>query len=508
MNVAAELLEGLAEGSDTSDLLKNLGESISLREGLTALTLYRHRNGNWTRWVQWGDSSLPLILDEAIPFLEASPFRIVTEPHSLRTLGADTLQAYRVIGRVATLEEGLARAQFLTRYHDVELEAIYDVGLAIAGTLDLDLLGEEILLRGISLLDARRGAIWDYRGDGYHLRQSIGGSARSFLSTELVSLLVQQNREAEGEALPKAQHFLSAPIESDNGPGGILVLADKESRNGVGPFTAGDQKTLSLLANQAAIALETARLHLEALEKERLEGEMNLAADIQQKLLPAALPVVDGWTLEAWTKSARQVGGDYYSIEASDNLQITLADVTGKGMPAALMVSNLHSALHLLSDPLPETETLMRRLNDHIYDLSASNKFITMFWGKLNPQTGHLQWANAGHNPILLIRSEGGVEELGATGLPLGLLPGSVWTRGESHFRDGDLLCVYSDGITEAASPSDEEFEMDRLKELLLANRREPLSTIRQTLEQAVIDFTEGGPQGDDETVILLRREG
>ena len=145
-------------------------------------------------------------------------------------------------------------------------------------------------------------------------------------------------------------------------------MGDKESRRGVGPFLASDRRTLSLFANQAALALENARLHLQALEKERLEREMHLAAEIQRQILPKGAPVVPGYELIGWYRPARQVGGDYYDLFRREDgrVGLVLGDVSGKGMPAALMVSTLHSALRLLLDQTGFGPLLLERLNRHI----------------------------------------------------------------------------------------------------------------------------------------------
>lgn len=410
------------------------------------------------------------------------------------------------------LKQVLKEQQFQVNYRVVELENLYDVGLAVAGTLDLDRLSEEILSNTVSLLDARRGALYILEGGRYRLERTLGGEAVRWLSEDDPGLAAFLSGDGEGPAhlLPGARHLLSVPIAFENSPRGMLVVGDKESRRGVGPFLPGDRRTLGLFANQAAIALENARLHLRALEQERLEREMHLAAEIQRQILPKGAPQVPGLQLAGWNRPARQVGGDYYDMFPTQNgrMGLVVGDVSGKGIPAALMVSTLHSALRLLLDQTGIGPPLLEKLNRHILESSMPNKFITMFLAELDPETGHLLYVNAGHNPGLLLRADGRVEELGSGGVPLGLLPGSRYQAREVTVEPGDLLCLYSDGITEAESVEEEEHGTERLCNVLRAHRGAlALGEVLDAIRESVEVFSRGRPQGDDQTLLVARRE-
>ncbi len=417
--------------------------------------------------------------------------------------------------KVMRLRQELKDQQFQVNYRVVELESLYDVGLAVAATLDLEKLCEEILLRAVSLLDARRGALYIVEGGRYRLQRTFGGEAAPWFDSGNAQLLMflAGGGEAPAELLPDARYLMGVPIDIEGSPRGLLAVADKESRRGVGPFPASDLRTLGLFANQAAIALENARLHLQALEQERLEREMHLAADIQRRILPREAPQVPGYELLGWNRPARQIGGDYYDLFLRQNGRVGLVvgDVSGKGMPAALMVSTLHSALHLLLDQAGVGPELFERLNRHVLESSASNKFITLLLADLDPATGAITYLNAGHNPALLVRrnpSAAGVEteQLGSSGLPIGVLPGSRFTTRTVALEPGDLLCIYSDGITEAESPAEEEFGTTRLLAVLHEHRDHPLPQILEAVQAATAAFSAGLPQGDDQTVVLLRR--
>ena len=423
--------------------------------------------------------------------------------------------AVAAAAREVQLAHRLRATDFETKSRGVQLEALYDVGLAVASTLDFEKVCEEVLMRAVSLLDARRGALFIMRGSRFELERAFGGDAAAWLdpADEEVAELLGGRARANCCALPGAQHLFGVPIVLDGESKGILVVGDKESRTGVGPFRPEDRRTLELLANQAAIALENAELHRDALEKERLEGEIELASQIQRQILPKGAPEIDGYELACWYRPARHIGGDYYDFfplpggTGGGRSAIVVGDVSGKGVPAALLVSTLHSALRVMSERESLSAEMVAGLNRHIVASSSANKFITLFFAELDHATGELAFVNAGHNPALLVRAGGAVEELGAGGLPLGLLAQAAFRVERLKLAPGDLICLYSDGITEATAPSDEEYGLARLAKLTHERREGSLAELVQAIDRAVVDFAAERPQGDDQTLVLLRRQ-
>jgi sigma-B regulation protein RsbU (phosphoserine phosphatase) len=527
-----ELLD-LYRGEAADDaVLDRLLDVWAREHGAAAAGLYLHKDGLLHQEAASGPG-LPESVDENAFDAEPGPFRslrfpdgrLVYAPRDSSTddyaeAAADPMSALTVLLasalRSCRLRRELKDQQFQVNYRVVELENLYDVGLAIAATLDLDRLSEEVLLRAVSLIDARRGALYiledgpEGHGLQYRLARTFGGEATLAVDAadpDLFSFLA--GTATSPGLLPGATYLLGLPIAVENKPKGLLVVGDKESRRGVGPFLASDRRTLALFANQAAIALENARLHREALERERLEREMHLAAEIQRQILPKGAPAVPGFQLVGWNRPARQVGGDYYDLLAlpDGRVELVVGDVSGKGIPAALMVSTLYSALRLLLDQAGFGPSLLERLNRHILESSAANKFITLLIAELEPWTGVLRYLNAGHNPGLLLRAGGRIEELSPGGIPIGLLPGSRYLPRELVVEPGDLLCLYSDGITEAESIDEEEFGTERLVALLRQHQGLTLQEVLETIQGAVTRFATGKPQYDDQTVVLLRRE-
>ena len=512
------------EGGEDA-LLDRLLDVWAREHGTASAGLYVKKDGLLQQAAATGHG-LPESIDENALDSEPGPLRslrfpdgrLVYSPHEgddYAEAAGDPLTVLLASAlRNSRLRQSLKDQQFLVNFRVVELENLYDVGLAIAATLDLDRLSEEVLLRAVSLLDARRGALYLLKEGHYRLDRTFGGTAASSIDAsdpDLLSFLSDISEEtALPGILPGATHLLALPIAVEDRPKGLLVVGDKESRRGVGPFQESDRRTLALFANQAAIALENARLHREALERERLEREMHLAADIQRQILPKGAPAVPGYQIVGWNRPAQQVGGDYYDhlVLPDGRVELVVGDVSGKGIPAALMVSTLHSALRLLLDHAGFGPSLLERLNRHILESSTANKFITMLIAELEPRTGILRYLNAGHNPGLLLRAGGGrVEELSPGGPPLGLLAHSRYQPRELVVEPGDIVCLYSDGITEAEAIDDEEFGTGRLEEILRGHEGRTLQEILEAIQAAVTRFATGKPQYDDQTLVLLRRD-
>lgn len=409
-------------------------------------------------------------------------------------------------------------AEFEVKTRLLELESLYDLGLSLSGQLDLSSLADEVLFRSISLTDAGKGTLVLYHDDGrILLERSLGGD---LIPAELVREWTLPEGEAvinnaaatvptAGLRLTSCEKCLVVPISMAGRRVGVLAVGDKESRDGrVLDFTAADARLLSLFANQAAAAIETARLHREAIEKERIERELELAAAIQREILPRALPAVAGVELAAANLPTRQVGGDYYDVLplSGGRMAFLVADVSGKGIPAALLVSTVHAAVHLQIEEAKSVADLVGRIDRHLRRYAATRKFLTLFFGVLEPASGNFRYVSAGHNPALLVRSSGAIERVESTGVPVGMFPNASWREESLRLEPGDLLALYTDGVTEAVDGADEEFGLARLSAALEEGRALPVQELCDALMARVADFASGMPQYDDQTLLLLRR--
>lgn len=402
------------------------------------------------------------------------------------------------------------------KYRLLELESLYDIGLSIASTLNLEDLADEILARTISLLDARSAALFLRKGDRFELYSAFGSVRGALLESEIEADLTRELIE-DGKPLkidsgadcvfPGCESFLAIPIKSNKGVVGVLAAADREQRDGgIGHFGDGDLRLLSQFATQAAIALDNARLHREALEKQVMERELELAAMIQRDILPREVPVVEGLELATIAIPAKQLGGDYHTFfdPGDGSLGICLADVSGKSVPAAILVSALHAAIQLLVREDRDLGEIATELNSHIHRWSAENKFATLVIATVDREGEMIRYVNAGHNPAWVIH-EGRSVALNSNGLPIGLLSQSRYSVQRAVFKPGSLLAVYSDGISEAENEADEEFGEDRLEQLLTAGAGMPLRELAALVERSVEEFAGSVPQKDDQTLVLVR---
>jgi serine phosphatase RsbU (regulator of sigma subunit) len=264
----------------------------------------------------------------------------------------------------------------------------------------------------------------------------------------------------------------------------------------------------------------------QALQRQVLEREVMMARRIQERLLPESMPTIEGYELSASSDPSRQVGGDYFDfIELSDGRWgFAVGDVTGKGVPAALLMSNVQASLHGQAMHPGSVASTVERMNGLLADSTDPNMFVTFFYGVLDPATGEILCTNAGHEPPIIRRADGSIERVRSGGLILGMLAGQTYAEQRVQLDPGDLFVLYTDGVTEATGPGhvapevspDEDddafeddinfFEEDRLLEVVRDCGGMTADAVRQRILREVSAFTEGTPQSDDITVLVLRR--
>jgi serine phosphatase RsbU (regulator of sigma subunit)/predicted ester cyclase len=250
------------------------------------------------------------------------------------------------------------------------------------------------------------------------------------------------------------------------------------------------------------------RLQRERIERERVEQELQVARRIQQASLPKEVPALEGWQITPFYQPAREVGGDFYDFLdlADGRLGVVVGDATGKGVPAALMMASTRSTLRAVAQACESPGDVLRRVNDPLATDIPSNMFVTCFYAILDPHSGRLSYANAGHDLPYLHRSEGGAEELRARGMPLGLMPGMSYEEKEIMLGEGDSALFYSDGLVEAHDPKGEMFGFPRLRELVAGHDDEERLLADLVMEKLYSFTGEGWEQEDDITLLTLRR--
>ena len=285
-----------------------------------------------------------------------------------------------------------------------------------------------------------------------------------------------------------------------------IVYADSPLAEG--RFTEDHLKVLTTLASVAAIRVQNARLMEQQMERVRLERELQVASEIQQRFQPASAPIVAGYELQGISFPCYEIGGDYYDFIQRDNgkLIVALGDVSGKGPAAALLMSSLHAAVHAHSDTHESLPKMIGAVNRYLVDSTPANRFVTLFYAELDPKEGSLAFLNAGHNPPLIVHAGGTMEQLAAGGLPLGIMANADFREGKTRLHPGDVLVIYSDGVSEAVNPKGEEFGPTRLYETVARNLDASAAGIRDRIESALTKFCQGTPAADDITLVICKR--
>lgn len=261
--------------------------------------------------------------------------------------------------------------------------------------------------------------------------------------------------------------------------------------------------SIDLPQNQFQEAIESskqkvARLGLEGIDesiaRENLEEQLTIARDIQKRLLPASIPEINGYCLAAENLPSLQVSGDYYDfIKLSENhTGLVIADVSGKGIPAALLASNAQASLRALGMVNHDPGTLLEMVNNAVYESTDAERFVTLFLAVMNPSGDGFKYASAGHNPPLLLSQDGSATWLKPAGTPLGMFPGMKYPVFEVNMSSGDLLVTYTDGITEAVNSSDDEFEEEGLEKIVRKYACQSPNAIIEAVMEAVIDHVVG----------------
>jgi serine phosphatase RsbU (regulator of sigma subunit) len=311
-------------------------------------------------------------------------------------------------------------------------------------------------------------------------------------------------------AMKAADIKMVVPLVSQGELIGLLNLGPRLSQQ---EYSADDRKLLNDLATQTAPAVQVAQLvrqqQQQAQERERIEQELRVARLIQQTLLPKHVPDLPGYGLAAYYQPAREVGGDFYDFMDLDDGQLGLVvgDVTDKGVPAALVMATTRTLLRASAQRLDSPGEVLRRVNEVIVQDIPPNMFITCLYAILDPQSGLLRYANAGHDlPYRRKASAGGAEELRATGMPLGLLPGMEYEEKEIVLEEGDSVLFYSDGLVEAHDPRREMFGFPRLQGLVAGHRTGGEAMVNFLLSELARFTGDEWEQEDDITLVTLER--
>ena len=408
-----------------------------------------------------------------------------------------------------------------------ELSILNDIATAINSTLSLDHILELILQKCLKHLKVEQGVVMllDEKQSEKPFQtivrkgDTVGTRLPYRLDTQLTGWMLKNRKPLWINDFQKDERFqgparedisihsvLLAPLVNKGNMIGFVGIFNKKAKEG---FSGDDQRLLSIIAAQSAQVIENARLLEKEQDLRRMQEELRLAYDIQVNLLPAGAPSVRGYEIAGRSIPAKEVGGDYFDfIPLADGcLAFGLGDVSGKGMPAALLMSNLQATIRSQILQNPTTIGCLENSNSLLFHTTSAEKFVTLFFGILDPNHHRLRFCNAGHNyPFLL--SEGKEPlRLDTGGIALGCFASFPFREETIALEPGDMVALFSDGITEAVDSREEEFGEERLMTLIRERRSQRAEKIIDGIFEAVRNHAGTRPQMDDMTLVIIKRE-
>ena len=365
----------------------------------------------------------------------------------------------------------------------------------------------------VYLIDHKKKELWSkvFQGDlKVEIRLPIGKGIAGHVAKTGKTIILKDaykdprfNDEIDKKTGYRTKTMLCTSMKDRKGKRvGVIQIVNKLN----GYFSKDDIKYLDLLSLDACLAIENSRLFKEALEKERIEKELEVAASIQKVILPKTIPQIDGFEIAGMNVSAKHVGGDYFDVIPlpGSKLALIIADATGKGVPAALLVTMLQACLKAYLESNLNLEELMRRVNQMILRSSTGNKFITFFIGILDPSSKKLEIVNAGHCPPLIARN-GDLVKLGNTGVLLGCFESAQFVKKEYFLESNDVLVMFTDGITEANNAKGETYGDERLEKIITGNYVKTAHQLKDIIYKDVKVFEGGVEQTDDITLLIVK---
>jgi len=396
-----------------------------------------------------------------------------------------------------------------------ELGTLFDIGKGLSSTLELPeilnllgfaLMGQMFITRYAILLKSEN-ELSPYVNKGFN--DSFIDDTAAKLSDMTPPDSIIPADKIKGKVLQR--HFdkndvqVVIPMQHQSQMRGYILLGSKISKK---PFEKEDLEFLTTLVSQAVISLENARLFKEALEKQRMEEELNVARNIQRKLLPKTLPEIPGYDIHGVNNSSKQVGGDYFDVIKIDENRyaLAIADVSGKGVPASLLMANMQAGLRVLMTPDVDLAQAVGTINTLIHSNTDLDKFITFFIGILDAEKHTFNYVNAGHNNPFVVTRKRDISFLDIGGILLGIMPGYAYKTGLIDLSVGDLVITYTDGVNEAINREGEEWGEEPLYDLVKSQRDRSVKEIDDAILLAIDAFAAGEPQADDVTILSIKR--
>lgn len=406
-----------------------------------------------------------------------------------------------------------------------DLQVILEVSRAMAGAMGIDELLSLILDSARRVLNADRASLFLYDAGSHELYSKIahgaetirfpadrgiaGAAAQGRRTVNIPDAYADPrfNRDVDRKTGYHTRCLLTVPLVGlDDQLVGVVQVLNKAD----GVFTRYDEHLAEALAAQAGVAIQRARLMEHYIQKKQMEQSMAIARDIQRSLLPRGSPQVPGYDIAGFSRPADETGGDCFDFTPlpGGRLAVSVADATGHGIGPALVIAECRALLRAISGSVTDVEGILSRANAWLCEDLTEGRFVTVFFGVLDPAAHVLRHASAGHGPLFWYRAaDGKVASTGATGLPLGLMEPNEFTPADPvSLAPGDIGVFLTDGFLEAQNRAGDLFGEERIMSLITSHADRPAAELIERLDQAVTGFMSGGPQMDDFTAVVIKR--
>jgi serine phosphatase RsbU (regulator of sigma subunit) len=406
-----------------------------------------------------------------------------------------------------------------------ELSILNDLARTIGASLNSQEIIQTIVRRSVRALNAEQGVItlFEEQGQGsmrtlvrtmvsstgqemHHFSQALLGWMQIHTKPLVINDPLNDDRFTAVDWDDSIHSLLSVPMLMKSELRGVITIYNKKEKK---KFSDDDQRLLAIIAAQSAQVVENARLNEKEQALMRMQEEVRLASKIQTQLLPDKSPYISGYEVLGRTIPAQVVGGDYFDFIPIDQhrIAICLGDVSGKGLPASLLMANLQATLRSQTLNVESPKICLERSNRLLFQSTSPEKFATLFYGILDTESHTFFYSNAGQDQPCLLSCEKISRRLATGGIPLGMFPEFNYEEESIRLEPGEVLVMYSDGVTEAMNPRGELFGEDRLASVLTSCRSDSPETILGLIVDAVRSHADQMPQSDDITIVILRRQ-
>ncbi len=398
-----------------------------------------------------------------------------------------------------------------------ELNTIFEISREFNSTLDSEKIIKLLSFTLMGQMMVKKLAVMLNENDSIKLKSTKGIKKEELISAEKelndcfsnqISLntpyLVGDNAGNPFETWLKKRDFIAViPMINQDELKGMIILGKRIDGK---IYKREDLNFLYTLGNQAMVAIENARLFEEMLEKQRMEEDLQVARGIQKKLLPKSIPLIDGFSVKADNISSKQVGGDYYDVFRINEsiIGVCIADVSGKGVPASLLMSNLQASLRSLAPVKKSIGEMVVTINELLFENTDYDKYITFFYGEIDLNKNIFRFTNGGHNPPILLHPDSSFYFLEKGGIPIGMMGGMKYEEEEVQLSKGDRLVLYTDGINEAMDIDEEEYGEEKLYALIKKNVEFSAEDLFDSILEDVNKHVNNAPQSDDVTLMVI----